>query len=136
METRRKHEKSVEDFVKTVVKVFFMIVIVILFAFLVGYAVMWLWNWLMPPIFGLTTITYWQAVGLLVVAKFLFGIGNHSSKSKPSRKSKRQKMEEWCKSRNAFADWKHYDNFWKEEGEAAYKAYVERIDAKKTHEED
>ena len=42
-------------------------------AFLLGYAVMALWNWLMPVIFGLGIITYWQAFGLLVLSKILFG---------------------------------------------------------------
>lgn len=46
-------------------------------AALLSYAVMLLWNWLMPDIFGLTEITYWQAVGLLVLCKILFGgLGN------------------------------------------------------------
>ena len=31
-----------------------------------------LWNWLMPDIFGLRTITYWQALGLMVLSWFLF----------------------------------------------------------------
>lgn len=31
-----------------------------------------LWNWLMPPIFGLITLTYWQAGGLLLLSKLLF----------------------------------------------------------------
>ena len=35
--------------------------------------VMCLWNWLMPAIFGLTLISFWQALGLLVLAKLLFG---------------------------------------------------------------
>ncbi len=35
-----------------------------------GFVVMALWNWLTPPIFGLRTITYWQAVGLLILQKF------------------------------------------------------------------
>lgn len=30
-----------------------------------GVAAMLLWNWLMPVIFGLPTITFWQAYGLL-----------------------------------------------------------------------
>jgi len=42
-------------------------------AFLLGYVVMLLWNWLMPELFGLATITYWQAFGILVLAKILFG---------------------------------------------------------------
>jgi len=34
---------------------------------------MLLWNALIPDIFGLTTITYWQALGLVVLARVLFG---------------------------------------------------------------
>ena len=30
---------------------------------LLGALVMWLWNWLMPMIFGLPTLTFWHAVG-------------------------------------------------------------------------
>lgn len=44
----------------------------ILVAFLFGWFVMLLWNWLMPVIFGLTTIGYWQAWGLLMLGGFLF----------------------------------------------------------------
>lgn len=35
--------------------------------------VMLLWNWLMPTIFGLIAINFWQALGLLVLARILFG---------------------------------------------------------------
>lgn len=34
--------------------------------------VMVLWNWLIPTIFGLTIITFWQALGLFVLSKLLF----------------------------------------------------------------
>ena len=40
---------------------------------LFGFLVMWLWNWLMPALFGLHAISYWQALGLLVLSKILFG---------------------------------------------------------------
>ena len=33
---------------------------------------MWLWNWLMPMIFGLMKINYWQALGLKVLCEFIF----------------------------------------------------------------
>ena len=36
-------------------------------------AVLHLWNWLMPAIFGLHVITYWQALGLLGLSWLLFG---------------------------------------------------------------
>ncbi len=35
--------------------------------------VMLLWNWLMPAIFNLTTISFWQALGLLLLMRILFG---------------------------------------------------------------
>lgn len=38
-----------------------------------GAVVMLLWNWLMPAIFGLIAINFWQAIGLFVLARILFG---------------------------------------------------------------
>lgn len=35
--------------------------------------VMLLWNWLMPSIFALGAINFWQALGLLALARILFG---------------------------------------------------------------
>ena len=50
------------------------------FAFLFGSVVMLLWNALLPGIVGVTTITFWQALGILVLSKILFGgfSGGHS----------------------------------------------------------
>ncbi len=41
-------------------------------AFLFGLFVMLLWNWLMPEIFGLKRIGYWQAWGLVLLCHILF----------------------------------------------------------------
>ncbi len=38
---------------------------------LYGWFCMLLWNWLIPPIFGLTEITFWQGFGLTILS-FLF----------------------------------------------------------------
>jgi hypothetical protein len=38
-----------------------------------GFIVMSLWNWLAPAVFGLRTISFWQALGILVLSKILFG---------------------------------------------------------------
>jgi len=41
-----------------------------------------LWNWLMPIIFGVTKITFVQAIGVNVLAHILFGSkGNGKSKN-------------------------------------------------------
>jgi hypothetical protein len=43
---------------------------------------MWLWNWLMPVLFGLHAINFWQALGIVVLSKILFGSfrGGHGFK--------------------------------------------------------
>ena len=41
--------------------------------FIFGSAVMLLWNNLLPALFGISTITFWQAIGLLILSKILFG---------------------------------------------------------------
>ena len=38
-----------------------------------GFVVMSLWNWLAPEVFGARTIGFWQALGILVLSKILFG---------------------------------------------------------------
>lgn len=40
---------------------------------LFGFIFMWLWNWVVPPVIGWHTVTYWQALALLVIGKILFG---------------------------------------------------------------
>lgn len=42
-------------------------------AFLFGLFIMLLWNWLMPEIFGLGEINYWQGFGLFILGRLLFG---------------------------------------------------------------
>jgi hypothetical protein len=38
-----------------------------------GFVVSHLWNYLMPGLFGLHAITFWQAVGLMLLGRLLFG---------------------------------------------------------------
>ena len=40
---------------------------------LVGFAIMGLWNWIMPAVFGLGMITFWQAIGILILGRLIFG---------------------------------------------------------------
>lgn len=49
------------------------ILFVLVAATVFSFAVMWLWNWLMPALFGLHAISFWQALGILVLSKLLFG---------------------------------------------------------------
>jgi hypothetical protein len=49
------------------------IIAIPLFIFIGGEIVMHLWNWLLPPLFGWRLITFWQALGLLLLCRILFG---------------------------------------------------------------
>ncbi len=86
------------------------------FALVFGLLVMWLWNWLMPALFGLGEITYWQAFGVLLLAKIFFGgFGSH----------KREPSDHWT-DRKAIGDRKQFRQFWKDEGKAKYQEYIRR----------
>ena len=121
-------EKKVENTVKKVIKVIAMVILGILVFLLANYLLMRLWNWLMPDLFGVGTVSYWQALGIFVLAKLLFGFGGGGGKSKGGSHKKKRRSSNKCGSwRRDFDEWKHYDQFWKEEGEEAFKAYVQKI---------
>jgi len=81
---------------------------------LVGLITMALWNWLVPELFHGPVITFWQALGLLVLTKILFwtfakkshGHGGHwrpywkdkwTSMNPEDRERFKQKMKDkWC----------------------------------------
>lgn len=81
-------------------------------AALFGLAVQDLWNWLMPPLFGLHTVTYWQAAGLLILSWILFrgprgwgrpgayrwnrGRGCWQRMTPEERERFREKMKDWA----------------------------------------
>ncbi len=50
-----------------------------LIALLMALPIMLLWNWLMPEIFELTEINFWQALGLSLLSSFLFKSSSSSS---------------------------------------------------------
>ena len=41
--------------------------------FLFSWVVMLLWNGILPKVLSVNTITFWQALGILVLSKILFG---------------------------------------------------------------
>lgn len=59
-----------------------------------GFVILHLWNWLMPAIFGLPPITFWQGIGLFVLSKILFG-GFHRHNG-DRRRWKKHMEERWA----------------------------------------
>lgn len=65
----------------------FALVAMVAIAFLGGWIVEQLWNWLFPSMFGWRVITFWQALGLLVLCRILFGrVGRGGSRSHMRRR--------------------------------------------------
>ena len=92
------------------------------FALVLGIVVQWLWNWLMPDIFGLKQISYWQAFGLLFLGKLLFGgFGHHH----PASRHHPHRLKDWANHGGA-NHWKHYDRFWREKGHSAADTLIDR----------
>lgn len=106
-------------------------------AFVFAYFVLLLWNWLMPEIFGITSISFWQAVGIVVLARLIFGgIKHHEGHRCEKPYDKFSKFKRWKTPHLKNIDkkdhwkniekWQFYDDFWSEEGEKAFNDYVER----------
>ena len=82
----------------------------VLFGWLFGEIVMHLWNWLMPMLFGVRQVTFWQALGMLVLCRILVGgLGGGSNGAKARQKSgarwerltpeEHERFREWMRSR-------------------------------------
>ncbi|PJZ50326.1 hypothetical protein [Leptospira saintgironsiae] len=65
-----------DEFRHKIGKFFLIIFFMPLFFFGLAYAVWQLWNWLLPDIFGIKQISYWQALGLFVLSHILFKGGH------------------------------------------------------------
>ena len=58
-----------EDFIKNFLIGF---VATLIFLSVICFPLMLLWNWLMPAVFGLPTLTFWQTAGLIIICHVLF----------------------------------------------------------------
>jgi hypothetical protein len=81
--------------VPKIVHVFKFLVLGIIFCAAIGFAIQHLWNWLMPAIFALPLITFWQALGLFLLGKLLLGWhGGGAPWKEKARQKWRNKMKE------------------------------------------
>jgi hypothetical protein len=66
---------------------------IVLFVWLFCELVMHLWNWLLPSLFGFHAITFWQALGLLLLSRIFFGSwGSGSGNRKARRRDRWEKL--------------------------------------------
>jgi hypothetical protein len=99
-------------------------------AFVFGLFVQLLWNWLMPSLFGLAKLTYWQAFGIIVLAKLIFS--PFGVPPRPGRGHWRHFgwNEDWrCgdeawKPNGSHRNWRHYGRYWREQGKAHFESWL------------
>lgn len=108
------------------------IVIALAFGLIFGIFVRLLWNWLMPGLFGLREINFGQAVGMIILARLLFGArGMHRMRPEFSGRWHGHRNWGWgsCSKEDAangeIKDWRDYDAWWQTEGREAFKKYID-----------
>ncbi len=102
----------------------------LLLAGLFGFIFMHLWNWLMPDLFGIKTITFFQGVGLVILSKILFG----SLKHHPGRhigKNLSRRMKKRCGHLTDLPpevaeNYDEYCEYWEKEGSEGFKRYISK----------
>ncbi len=128
-QTHNKKHKVVKIIGYTIGGIFLAVV----FALLFGIVVQHLWNWLMVGIFELPAITFWQAFGIIILAKILFGGFGHHHDGQHGHVHKLFKHDQQA----AFADDESFSDdmeylyrhknmlkkFWKEKGREEFMKY-------------
>lgn len=150
----KKYTTEQTDKIKTiitkVIKGILFTILGVAVAALVGLVAMWLWNNLVTDIFSLRPISYWEAVGLFILAKIFFGgFGSSgSSDDKPMGKVKgeiskemdKELIKELDKEFGGSSDTdsesmgnddyeKLYEKWWQEKGEKNFGEYMSDTDS-------
>jgi len=97
------------------------------FALAFGWLVMILWNWVMPSIFHLGVITYWEAFGLTILGKLIFGgFGFRGGHGRGPWKGSPWRGNPWEGRPHGPNEWRMYREFWETEGRQAFDTFVQR----------
>ncbi len=131
MSELKKHVDKMPNWLKYTLYAILGVAGAFLLGLLFGNIIMWLWNWLMPSLFGLRTIGFWEGLGLFLLAKILFGFGGSSHSDDDGGKCHKKHRHHGAKGeKKDWKDWEYYDDWWEENGEGAFHTYAEQQRAK------
>ena len=74
-----------------------------------SYIVMLLWNGILSPVLEINTITFWQAVGIFILGKILFGFKPYGGRSPGKWKSHRHRWRSMSAEEKS-----HFRDRWKQ----------------------
>jgi hypothetical protein len=104
---------------------------VIVFALIFGFVVQLLWNWLMPGLFSLRQITYWEGFGITLLIRILFGSilphpFLHDDTMARMYFKRFARRDDFWYGRDKRNKWRFYGEYWNEEGREAFRKFVEK----------
>jgi len=80
------------------------------FLALLGLVTMSLWNWLMPDIFGLKHINYWQTWGLLILSFILLKSWGGGGESRRTDRKRRRELRRYLREEQPAEDSLHTES--------------------------
>ena len=118
---------------KTAVWIGLGIIALITLAFVFGWLVRLLWNATVADMFGWPEISYWQAIGIFLLAKLFFGFGIGGSSAASKKKTKQESVdtapealadaEPGSEDLSDLPDNEDFRKFWAAEGKDAWNAF-------------
>ncbi len=101
------------------------VTVAVVFVLVFGYLVQLLWNATLAEMFGFPAISFWQAIGLFVLAKLFFGFGTGGSRSDRKQKKGSPDQGPAAESQDVskLADDETFMKYWQEEGKESYEAF-------------
>jgi hypothetical protein len=93
-------------------------------ALVVGLLAKFLWNETIAATFGVATVSFWQAVGLFILAKLCFGFGGSTRRlDRTHRRGRAPAAAVQHADITALADDETFKTYWQTEGRSAYEAF-------------
>ncbi len=115
--------------------------IAFLFALLFGFIVKLIWSVTLTPMFGLMEPSYFQAVGIIILGRLIFGgFGKHHPHPKSGKQKFYDKIHDRFHARcSSLEEDRHteddgtddcsvFHKFWKDEGKDAFNSYLKKTE--------
>ena len=106
---------------ESIIKYLGLLLIGIAVVSLFGVVLTFLWNWLMPELFGVQKISLVQGFGVFLLSKIIFG-GFSGESKKEGSEAKEINIEKSSIANKEYEDL--YEKWWSEQGESLYEKYV------------
>ena len=104
------------------------LILAVVFCLILGFLVKFLWNETFAVMLGLPAISYWQAIGLFILAKFFFGFGTGGSTkyryARKNRKNQKHGEDPDSDGVSELAEDETFRKYWQHEGKSEYEAFL------------